>query len=209
MEEITNLGEWTMEENVFEQMAKRYDSDERKELARIVAEEVKPEVQDSRSKSLIDYGSGTGLVGLALADRVESILLVDSSQQMLEVAQAKISRGGITNAKVLLTDFTQESPELQADIVLVSLVLLHVPDTKKILQELYNVLTEDGKLIIIDFDKNEKVTHPKVHNGFVHEELKQLLSEVGFKDIEIRNFYSGKNIFVNEDATMLISTSRK
>lgn len=198
-----------MEENVFEQMAKRYDSDERKELARIVAEEVKPEVQDSRSKSLIDYGSGTGLVGLALADRVESILLVDSSQQMLEVAQAKISRGGITNAKVLLTDFTQESPELQADIVLVSLVLLHVPDTKKILQELYNVLTEDGKLIIIDFDKNEKVTHPKVHNGFVHEELKQLLSEVGFKDIEIRNFYSGKNIFVNEDATMLISTSRK
>ncbi|PIC74655.1 class I SAM-dependent methyltransferase [Sporosarcina sp. P17b] len=198
-----------MEENVFEQMAKRYDSDERKELARIVAEEVKPEVQDSRSKSLIDYGSGTGLVGLALADLVESILLVDSSQQMLEVAQAKISRGGITNAKVLLTDFTQESPELQADIVLVSLVLLHVPDTKKILQELYNVLTEDGKLIIIDFDKNEKVTHPKVHNGFVHEELKQLLSEVGFKDIEIRNFYSGKNIFVNEDATMLISTSRK
>lgn len=198
-----------MEENVFEQMAKRYDSDERKELARIVAEEVKPEVQDSRSKSLIDYGSGTGLVGLALADRVESILLVDSSQQMLEVAQAKISRGGITNAEVLLTDFTQESPELQADIVLVSLVLLHVPDTKKILQELYNVLTEDGKLIIIDFDKNEKVTHPKVHNGFVHEELKQLLSEVGFKDIEIRNFYSGKNIFVNEDATMLISTSRK
>lgn len=198
-----------MEENVFEQMAKRYDSDERKELARIVAEEVKPEVQDSRSKSLIDYGSGTGLVGLALADRVESILLVDSSQQMLEVAQAKISRGEITNAKVLYTDFTQESPELQADIVLVSLVLLHVPDTKKILQELYNVLTEDGKLIIIDFDKNEKVTHPKVHNGFVHEELKQLLSEVGFKDIEIRNFYSGKNIFVNEDATMLISTSRK
>ncbi|ARK20467.1 class I SAM-dependent DNA methyltransferase [Sporosarcina ureae] len=198
-----------MEENVFEQMAKRYDSDERKELARIVAEEVKPEVQDSRSKSLIDYGSGTGLVGLALADLVESILLVDSSQQMLEVAQAKISRGEITNAKVLYTDFTQESPELQADIVLVSLVLLHVPDTKKILQELYNVLTEDGKLIIIDFDKNEKVTHPKVHNGFVHEELKQLLSEVGFKDIEIRNFYSGKNIFVNEDATMLISTSRK
>ncbi|WP_303971458.1 class I SAM-dependent methyltransferase [Sporosarcina ureae] len=198
-----------MEENVFEQMAKRYDTDERKELARIVADEVKPEVQNSRSKSLIDYGSGTGLVGLALADLVKSILLVDSSQQMLEVAQAKIYRNEITNAKVLYTDFTQKSPELQADIVLVSLVLLHVPDTKKILQELYNVLTEDGKLIIIDFDKNEKVTHPKVHNGFVHEELNELLSEVGFKDIEIRNFYSGKNIFVNEDATMFISTSRK
>lgn len=198
-----------MEENVFEQMAKRYDTAEREELASIVAEEVKQEIQDSRSKSLIDYGSGTGLVGLALADLVESILLIDSSQQMLEVAQAKISRGNITNAKVLYTDFTKESPELQADIVLVSLVLLHVPDTKKIVQELYDALTEGGKLIIIDFDKNENVMHPKVHNGFVHQELKKLLVEVGFKDVEIRNFYSGKNIFVNEDATMFISTSRK
>lgn len=198
-----------MEENVFEQMAKRYDTAEREELASIVAEEVKLEIQGSRSKSLIDYGSGTGLVGLALADLVESILLVDSSQQMLEVAQAKISRSAIRNAKVLYTDFTKESPELQADIVLVSLVLLHVPDTKNIVQELYNTLTDGGKLIIIDFNKNEKVTHPKVHNGFVHEELKELLSEVGFKDVEIRNFYSGKNIFVNEDATMFISTSRK
>lgn len=198
-----------MEENIFEQMAKRYDTAERQELARIIVDEVKPEIQHSRSKSLIDYGSGTGLVGLALSDLVESILLVDSSQQMLEVAQAKISRNDMTNAKVLYTDFTQESPKPQADIVLVSLVLLHVPDTKKIVQELYNALTDGGKLIIIDFDKNDKVNHPKVHNGFVHEELKQLLTEVGFIHIEIRNFYSGKNIFVNEDATMFISTGIK
>lgn len=198
-----------MEENVFEQMAKRYDTAEREQLASIVVEEVKPEIQNSRSKTLIDYGSGTGLVGLALSDLVESILLVDSSQQMLDVAQAKITHSDITNAKVLYTDFTKESPELQADIVLVSLVLLHVPDTKKILQELYNALTDGGKLIIVDFDKNDKVTHPKVHNGFVHKELMQLLSEVGFIDVDIRNFYSGKNIFVNEDATMFISTGVK
>ena len=136
-------------------------------------------------------------------------MLVDSSKQMLEVAKAKISHKGITNSKVLYSDFTQETPELKADIVLMSLVLLHIPDTKKILQELFNILNNGGKLIIIDFDKNDKINHPKVHNGFSHEELKKRLSEVGFKSIEIKTFYHGNSIFMNQDASMFISSSIK
>ena len=198
-----------MENNVFEQMAKRYDTEERIELAKVIVKEVRPELRNSKSKSLIDYGSGTGLVSLELSDLVDSILLVDSSQQMLEVAEAKIAHKGITNAKVLYSDFTQESPELKADIVLMSLVLLHIPDTKKILQELFNILNNGGKLIIIDFDKNDKINHPKVHNGFSHEELKKRLSEVGFKSIEIKTFYHGNRIFMNQDASMFISSSIK
>jgi ubiquinone/menaquinone biosynthesis C-methylase UbiE len=198
-----------MENNVFEQMAKRYDTEERIELAKVVTEVVRPEIRDSKSKSLIDYGSGTGLVSLALTDLVDSVLLVDSSKQMLEVAEAKISHIGITNARVLYSDFTQENTELKADIILMSLVLLHIPDTKEILQELFNVLNAGGKLIIIDFDKNEKVNHPKVHNGFTHEELEKRLSEIGFKSIEIKTFYHGKRVFVKQDASMFIASSVK
>jgi ubiquinone/menaquinone biosynthesis C-methylase UbiE len=198
-----------MENNVFEEMAKRYDTEERIELAKVVTEVVRPEIRDSKSKSLIDYGSGTGLVSLALTDLVDSVLLVDSSKQMLEVAEAKISHIGITNARVLYSDFTQENTELKADIILMSLVLLHIPDTKKILQELFNVLNEGGKLIIIDFDKNEDIYHPKVHNGFVHEELKKTLSEVGFKSLEIETFHHRKRVFMNQDASMFIATSIK
>jgi ubiquinone/menaquinone biosynthesis C-methylase UbiE len=198
-----------MENNVFEQMAKRYDTEERIELAKVIVKEVRPELRNSKSKSLIDYGSGTGLIGLELSDLVHSILLVDSSEQMLEVAKAKISHKGITNSKVLYSDFTQETPELKADIVLMSLVLLHIPDTKKILQELFNILNNGGKLIIIDFDKNDKINHPKVHNGFSHEELKKRLSEVGFKSIEVKTFYHGNGIFMNQDASMFISSSIK
>ena len=97
-----------MENNVFEQMAKRYDTEHRIELAKVVVKEVRPELRNSKSKSLIDYGSGTGLVSLELSDLVDSILLVDSSQQMLDVAKAKIAHKGITNAKVLYSDFTQK-----------------------------------------------------------------------------------------------------
>lgn len=198
-----------MENNVFEQMAKRYDTEERIELAKVIVKEVRPQLRNSNSKSLIDYGSGTGLISLELSDLVDSILLVDSSKQMLEVAKAKISHNRMTNAKVLYSDFTQETTELKADIVLMSLVLLHIPDTKQILKELFKILNNGGKLIIIDFDKNDKINHPKVHNGFSHEELKKRLSEVGFKSIEIKTFYHGNRIFMNQDASMFISSSIK
>lgn len=198
-----------MENNVFEQLAKKYDTEERIELAKVIVKEVRPELQNSKSKSLIDYGSGTGLISLELSDLINSILLVDSSKRMLEVAQAKISHKGISNSEVLYSDFTEETPKLKADIVLMSLVLLHIPDTKKILQELFNVLNNGGKLLIIDFDKNDKINHPKVHNGFSHEELKKRLSEVGFKSIEMKTFYHGNRIFMNQDASLFISRSIK
>lgn len=198
-----------MENNVFEQMAKRYDTEDRITLANIIVKEIRPALQNSKSKSLLDYGSGTGLIGLELTDLVDSVLLADSSKQMLEVANAKISRKGITNAEVLHSDFTQETPELKADIVLMSLVLLHIPDTEKILRELFRILHDGGRLIIIDFDKNDKVYHPKVHNGFSHEPLRMQLSEAGFKSTDIRTFYHGEHIFMNQDASMFISSSIK
>ncbi|MDC1541997.1 class I SAM-dependent methyltransferase [Candidatus Pseudothioglobus singularis] len=195
--------------NVFEQLAKKYDTEDRKKLAKVIAEEVKLELQNSKSKSLIDYGSGTGLVSLDLTDLVDSVLLVDSSKQMLNIAESKISKLGITNAKVLYSDFTRETPQLKADIILMSLVLLHIPDTEKILQQLFRILNDGGKLMVVDFDKNENIYHPKVHNGFSHKELKKQLSEVGFQSTEIRTFYHGKQIFMNQDASMFISTSIK
>lgn len=198
-----------MENNVFEEMAKRYDTEERMEFAKIIVKAVRPELQNSKSKSLLDYGSGTGLVSLELSDLVRSILLVDSSKQMLDVAEAKIFQRGMTNSKVLHADFTGETPELEADIILMSLVLLHIPDTKKTLQQLFNVLNDEGRLMIVDFDKNEKINHPKVHNGFSHEELKKILSQVGFKSTEIVTFYHGERIFMKQDASMFLCSSIK
>ncbi|MFG6147661.1 class I SAM-dependent DNA methyltransferase [Halobacillus sp. B23F22_1] len=198
-----------MEENVFEQMAQKYDSEERMELANIIVQEVRQELRDSQTKSLMDYGSGTGLVSLELSDLVESLLLVDSSAQMLEVAQEKISRRNITNAGILHSDFTVDTPERKADIILTSLVLLHIPDTEKILTSLFNRLHKGGKLIIIDFDKNDKINHPSVHNGFSHGELEKVLADVGFKTTITKTFHHGKGIFMKQDASMFISSSIK
>lgn len=49
-----------MENNVFEQMAKRYDTEETIELAKVIVKKVRSELRNCALNSLIDYGSGTG-----------------------------------------------------------------------------------------------------------------------------------------------------
>lgn len=198
-----------MDQNVFEQMAARYDTPDRKELAAVIQKEIVPELVDAKEKILVDYGSGTGLISLDLAGQVKKLILVDAAGNMLEVADAKIAKNNIKNARTLQADFTQELPDIKADIVIVSLVLLHIPDTAKILSQLFEILNPDGQLIIVDFDPNERAVHPKVHSGFDHEELRELLAKTGFHDINIRTFHHGKNIFMKQDASMFLATCVK
>lgn len=198
-----------MEKNVFEQMAKRYDTEERIELAKVVSTEVRKKLEDAKTKTLIDYGSGTGLVGLEIADLVESVLLIDASEQMTAVAKSKIEQQELTNVSAVHADFTKEAPTVKADIVMMSLVLLHIPNTKEILQQIYTMLNDEGTLLIVDFDKNEAISHPLVHNGFSHDALKALLKEVGFQSSTIETFHYGKNVFMNQDASMFMAESIK
>lgn len=198
-----------MEENIFETIAKKYDSTERIELANIITHKVKEELVQAKDKTFIDYGSGTGLIGLQVASSVKTAILIDSSENMIEIINNKIEANKLGNVQTLVADFTRSTLDVKADIVLVSLVLLHIPDTKTILERLYETLNTDGKLIIIDFDKNPNVYHPKVHNGFVANELKSLLANTGFKSTTIQQFYHGRNIFIKQDATLFIAVSKK
>ncbi|TGL86224.1 class I SAM-dependent methyltransferase [Leptospira congkakensis] len=200
-----------MEQNRFNQIARQYDTEERKDLAKIILSAVEKELQNQKGKTLLDYGCGTGLIGLELFYLVDQVLFIDSSESMLEILKEKIVRTKIdqTKTKVFYSDFTKIESNVKADIILASLVLLHVPDTITLLKQFNSILNADGKLIIVDFDKNENINHPNVHNGFAHLHLKSLLTEVGFKNIEIKTFHHGKNIFMNQDASLLISTSSK
>lgn len=59
--------------------------------------------------------------------------------QMLEIIKNKIYQKKIMNSTVFLSDFTEETRDLKVDIILMSLVRLHIPDTKKILKALFNI----------------------------------------------------------------------
>lgn len=195
--------------HLFDELAKKYDTKERIALARIIQKEVEKELEEAQNKVLLDYGSGTGLVSLDLAASVEYLYLVDSSKEMTAITDRKISRQGLINAEAICHDLLESNLELPADIILVSLVLLHIPDTNHILKRLYQQLSPKGKLIIVDFDLNERVKDSRIHSGFDKQLLKDQLKEVGFLHLSSDTFYTGEQLFMKEDASLCLTLGYK
>ncbi|MBY8908999.1 class I SAM-dependent methyltransferase [Salinicoccus roseus] len=198
-----------MSENVFGKMAKRYDTEERVALADIISGEMKQELEGHSHHTLLDYGSGTGLVGLALSDMFDDVILADASEEMVKVAEAKIADGGLEHVRAVHLDLTRNDTDIKADVIIISLVLLHIPDVRPLLESLYKALNPGGSLIIVDFDKNHAIDHPKVHNGFAHEEMRGLMMEAGFQVPAIRTFHHGERIFMNTDASLFLATGMR
>ncbi len=196
--------------NIWEQMAFKYDTEDRENIAKIIVQAVRFELKDIREKSALDYGCGTGLVGLGLIDLFQSMLFVDTSPQMLEHVNQKIQNNHIESASTLCCDFLAEVPPvLQVDYVIMSQVLLHIQISQLILTRLYDVLKNGGHLIVVDFDKNESVISDKVHNGFEQEALISLVKQVGFVSANAYTFYHGEGIFMNKDASLFILNAIK
>ncbi|TBL77380.1 class I SAM-dependent methyltransferase [Paenibacillus thalictri] len=194
----------------FEMIAKRYDTPERIQIAKVSSDAISEYVVDAKSKKAIDFGCGTGLVGMNLLNAFHSMLFLDTSPNMLDQIKQKISDLNIQNAHTLCFDFEKEGlPGLRADYIFMAQVLLHIHDAEFILSRLFDVLNEGGHLLIVDFDKNEKVVSDIVHNGFKQDDLAEMMMKIGYKDVQSKTFYTGRGIFMGHDASMFILHSRK
>ncbi|WEG73125.1 class I SAM-dependent methyltransferase [Vagococcus intermedius] len=198
-----------MQKSVFDTLANRYDTPERQTLAGIISSHLKPHLVGTPVGKLLDYGAGTGLVSLPLANLTNFLLLVDASQEMLTLADHKIKQLGLGQTQTLVADFTKTSPNVHADVILVSLVLLHIPETENILQAFYDCLNPGGRLMIVDFDNNPNVSHPLIHSGFNQEVLQQQLKNVGFQQINSATFHQGTALFMKQDASLFLATAYK
>ncbi len=196
---------------IFEAMADGYDTPERVRIAEIASNAIREYIEeDGRDKRAIDFGCGTGLVGLHLLDAFRHVLFLDTSQKMLDRISDKLAGANIRNADTMCFDIEAGfSPELRADYVFMAQVLLHIRDIELVLSRLYDVLNPGGHLVIVDFVKNENVQSDKVHNGFEPGELSDVMAGIGFKDMQFKTIYSGSKIFMNQDASMFILDSRK
>ena len=194
----------------FDSIANSYDNPERHHIAKVASDAIKEYLGDTRSKSAIDFGCGTGLVGMNLVNEFESLLFMDTSENMLDIVKKKITDVGALNARTLCFDFESSSqPDLRADYIFMAQVLLHIQDYEALLAKLHAVLNDEGHLLIVDFNKNDKVVSELVHNGFDQEQLKALMLKIGYKDIRSKTIYSGTKLFMNQDASLFIMDGKK
>lgn len=194
----------------FEIMANKYDNAERIQIAKISSDAIEECLVDTKSKKAIDFGCGTGLVGMKLLKHFNSMVFLDASQNMINEVNQKISEFNIKNAETLCFDFEKEGEsDLHADYIFMAQVLLHIKDVELVLSRLYNILNPGGHLLIVDFDKNEGIVSDMVNNGFDQGKLADLMTKIGYRDIQSKTFHNGKNIFMNKDASMFVLDSQK
>ncbi|WP_242344160.1 class I SAM-dependent DNA methyltransferase [Anaeromyxobacter terrae] len=174
----------------FDSRARTWDEDTSKwERARRVAQSIAGRVPSLSGRRVLEYGAGTGLLGLALQPLVAEVTLADSSREMLAVAQEKIAARGIRNARTLRLDLAEGSaPELRFDVICTLMTLHHIPDTDGILGAFHRLLSKAGIVCIADLDREDGSFHGpgfSGHNGFDRADLRARLERSGFRNVNI------------------------
>jgi len=179
----------------FNNKALEWDNERRVKRAKIIADKIYDVVEVKKDSSAMEYGCGTGLISFNLADKFDSIVLMDLAQAMIDVLNKKIELSGNKNMKPVLKDLVKEEyNEEKFDLIYNSMVLHHIIDTEKIIKTFYSILNDNGVLCIVDLDKDDGSFHkddPEFngHSGFDHEYIANVFRKAGFVNIKIETFY--------------------
>ncbi len=191
----------------FDNMASNYDSPERVHIANLSSNAINEAFNNKHYETGLDFGCGSGLVGLNLINSFDKMFFLDTSLNMLEVVNEKIKNLNLDNSETVFLDLeTADSLDfnIKVDCIFMCQVLLHIKDYIPVLEKLTKLLNPNGTLLIVDFDKNNNIDSDLVHNGFVQEDLCSNLKNMGFSNVNSKNFHTGDNIFMNQNATMFV-----
>ena len=188
----------------FNHKAETFDSPKNIFLANLVCQAVEKQIALLSVKEILDFGGGTGLLALPLAQQAKSVTLVDISERMLEQARLKADQQEIKNIQFLEQDLLVNPLEQQFDLIVVSRVLHHMPDIDATLAMFHHHLRENGQVFIADFTKIE----PN-HHGFDLAELETKLAQNGFSSIGSQILYSAEDLFLGNYAELFLTVAQK
>lgn len=185
----------------FGNRAKYWDTQKREQRAKILSNKIIELVGEQKNASVMDYGCATGLLSFYLKDNFKKITLLDNELEMIKIIENKIKESNTSNLFPYNIDLTiKDFKNEKFDIIYTALTLHHILNTKKIIKKFYNLLNENGYLIIIDLDKEDGTFHInspnfKGYNGFEHSYIQKIMKEVGFKNIKSQTFYKDEKVF--------------
>ena len=154
-------------------------------------EELKKFLEDSQSKTCLEFGCGNGRMTEFFAEIFSKVYVVDISEVMIESAKKRLK--GIENINYLVEDKGKSISlyDKSIDFIFSYIVLQHLPSkkmVKDVLNEFYRILKNDGFVKI-------QIRGVHAHGGlfryfkwyygvsFSEKEIRNVLKEIGFKII--------------------------
>jgi predicted TPR repeat methyltransferase len=154
----------------FDQLAKDWDENpDRRALASQLRETLISAYPGRHWKTALEYGSGTGINGLALADLIDQMHFIDSSPGMLQVLQQKLEiLPGQYSTE--LGDWTKGDTQISSeyDFILSVLTLHHIQNIPTLVIRLAQSLKRGGTLVLLDLQPEDGSFHPPGVQGVYH-----------------------------------------
>lgn len=176
----------------FEEVAATWDEQPgRIKMGGDIAAAILDRVSLTDSMDVLDFGCGTGLLSLHVADRVKSLTGVDTSPAMLEVFARKAEDLGLCNVRTMKLDLDRgDGISGTYDLIVSGMVFHHIENIDHVLKRLHAALKPSAVLCIADLDLDGGLFHHDstgvFHNGFDRDEFRRALERAGFK-----NTYTG------------------
>lgn len=154
----------------------------------------------SAGMTVADLGCGSGSFSISAAKMIKNsgkVYAVDILDHMLEVTQSNASLSGIHNITTIKGDIEKEKgskiDSSFCDIAILSNVLFQSKKKEQIINEAKRILKPDGKVLIIDWEK-DALFGPDKSLRLKKEDIQKLLEKNGFildKAIDVGHFHYG------------------
>jgi 2-polyprenyl-3-methyl-5-hydroxy-6-metoxy-1,4-benzoquinol methylase len=139
-------------------------------------------------KNYLEVGGGHGLYiseAISIIGAGASYQVVDISKSSLEMARRMINNNSVTYT---LSDVFEFFPEKKYDFITMGEVLEHVEDPVRLLEKLYELLDENGKVIITTPTNAPAIDHIYLFKNA--EDIREVIRKAGFKILEEKCIYS-------------------
>ena len=133
----------------------------------------------------MEFGAGTGILSFMLKDFFKDIILMDSSTEMVNVANKKIDATDAKNLKTIVFNLEHETYSGKPfDLIFTQMVLHHVNDIEKLFGKFHKMLNPNGFIAIADLYSEDGSFHEEGfsgHKGFNIEDLTLTLNKFNFQ----------------------------
>lgn len=119
--------------------------------AQALAAEVRRFVAPAGDEVVLDAGTGTGALAVALAPLVRRVVAVDAVPELLAHARRRADEAGLANVDVVEADLTLlPFADGSFDLAGCARVLHHVPHPEYAVSELARVTRKGGRVLVLD-----------------------------------------------------------